>query len=88
VRAAPRHTFSTQSTQMLGTLSLSKLSSDLRKASTLPMYFLPAAQLTSLGTLPPGAVSTMHEDTTWATQFGGGRSWLLGCQAEERPFKC
>eukprot|EP00983_Pelagomonas_calceolata_P123860 1161047-Pelagomonas_calceolata.AAC.45 len=33
--------------------------------------FLPAAQLTSLGTLPPGAVSTMHADTTATTSAAG-----------------
>jgi hypothetical protein len=30
----------------------------------LPMNFLPAAQLKSLGILPPGAVSVMHAATT------------------------
>lgn len=58
------YSFSHTSTQLTGTLSLSKLSRLFRKASTLPMYFLPAAQLRSLGTLPPGAVRVMHAATT------------------------
>mmetsp|Transcript_13357 Transcript_13357/g.32648 ORF Transcript_13357/g.32648 Transcript_13357/m.32648 type:complete len:242 (-) Transcript_13357:572-1297(-) len=65
------YSFSTTVTQFSGVLSLSKLMSDLRNASTLPMDFLPAAQLTSLGTLPPGAVSTMQADTTCTTSAAG-----------------
>ncbi len=35
------------------------------------LTFLPAAQLTSLGTLPPGAVRIIHADTTLTTSAAG-----------------
>ena len=62
---------STASTHAAGTLSLSNVSSALRNASTLPMNFLPAAHERSLGTLPPGAHSTMHAATTCTTSAAG-----------------
>mmetsp|Transcript_42947 Transcript_42947/g.109892 ORF Transcript_42947/g.109892 Transcript_42947/m.109892 type:complete len:368 (-) Transcript_42947:68-1171(-) len=55
----------------MGTLSLSKATRPLRKASTLPIDFLPAFHDRSLGILPPGAVSTMHALTTCTTSAAG-----------------
>ena len=52
--------------------SLSKVTSDLRNASTLPMNFLAAAQDRSLATgLPFGVVRTMQADITAATSAEG-----------------
>jgi len=56
---------------MTGMLSLSNPSRLFRKASTLPMYFLPAAHERSLGIFPPVAVRHMQADTTWTTSAAG-----------------
>jgi len=52
---------------------------------------LPAFQLLSLGTFPPGAISTMTAETTLTTAFGGEpkdfNSVKLFCKASNANVK-